>query len=196
MATNNPLNLMNPGVDPSSPEAMKVSAPVAITAPLPDKLVDVKYYFYPLHSVSMHRTDGKQLIFLHGICAAYLKADQDYLDNEIVAGNPHLSNATPERIQSYKMKINPKGTIEEEVRKELEPKVRQELEDKIRAEMASKDANKLAGVDEVENKAKALVASTVAGAEGGTKVIMESKPAALGGIVSTTQIAEAAKVNK
>jgi hypothetical protein len=36
----------------------------------------------------------------------------------------------------------------------------------------------------------------VSGQEGGPKVIMESKPAELGGIVSTKDIADASKTNK
>jgi hypothetical protein len=124
MATNNPLGLMNPGVDQTSPEAIRLSAPVAMTAPLPDKVVETKYYFYPLDSISMHRIDGKQLIFKYGICAAYLKADQDYLDREIAAGNPYLVRATEDQIQHYKMRMDPKGTLETKVRDELEPKIR------------------------------------------------------------------------
>lgn len=134
----------------------KVSAPAALTEPMPIvKTKIVKYYYCSVSTASMHRKDGKKLAFVNGILATDDKFDQEYLDAEIEAKNTYLAHADNKQVESYKMQMNPRETIADQVRAELEPQLRNELEDKIRQELLaglragtvvlSDDTSKLAG---------------------------------------------------
>lgn len=95
-----------------------------------------KYYHNTVPNVSMHRADGQRISFIFGIFKTDLKHDIEYLDNEIESGHPNLRAATAQEIDSYKMRVDPRGTIREQLLSD--PEVMSSLEDKIRAEMEAK----------------------------------------------------------
>lgn len=121
-------NLAQAGADPTQ----RVPAPAFITKPLPATLApETKYYFCPVQAASMHRTDGKKIAFVQGICETNLIHDQMYLENEINGGSTYVRAATPNEIRAYQMHKDPRGTLKAEVREE----VRGELEDELRRQI-------------------------------------------------------------
>lgn len=175
--------------------APKVNAPVAHTAPLPIEKADTtKYYKITVATASMHRSDGKKLAFVHGICATDDAWDQKYLDHEIAQRNPYLSAATEDQIETYKMHMNPRKTIADQVRAEMEPQLRRELEEKIRAELAgSADAAKIAGTD-INNDAKPIVGPGFVASIVGSDKVADAMSGTNASNVGTTLAALKAKI--
>lgn len=155
---------------PGDPTGTTLPPLDARTAPLETtQAAETKYYFCPIPATSMFRPDGFRLIFIHGVHATNLIASQQYLDREIagrdhktgeIVGNPHpfLSIATPEETQRYKMAVDPRGTIADELRPALEAAIRKELEEEIRNRATLQgitpadnpdngDSEKLAGIE-------------------------------------------------
>jgi hypothetical protein len=173
------------------------TAPLAaLTPPSPVLLVkETHYYALAERAASMHRHDGTRLAFMFGICATNNQADINYLENELYLGHASLSRATPEQVAAYKMRVDPRGAIEAEMRPHLESKIRGELEEKIRLEREATerqgkhfptDDEKLGRTDTMEARLARLRAGTTSGT--GT-VFMESKAAPLSGIVGSDKLA-------
>lgn len=151
------MDLLNPNSGNTG-----VPAVTAITKPFPTVKVEMKYYTCTSLHASMHRQDGKKLPFVNGFLMTDIKADQDYLDAEIDHGNPYVRPATEDEIHHAKMRMDPKGTMKQEVRSEIEAELRVELEAKIRAEIAGTavtDASKLSGADAIRAKIGSVTSS-------------------------------------
>lgn len=147
------------------------------TAELPTVHTKVDhYYIMVMPAASMHRADGKRLAFVHGILKTDIKADIDYVEEQIAQGSNYVRVATPEEVHQFNMKVDPKGTIKQEVEQEL----RGTLEAQIRAEMLEEFKQKGLLVDS-SNAGAALIAGAdgKAGAETakvpGATVTMEKK---------------------
>lgn len=124
----------------SSPEINHGQLVAKLQAPFPVvHTATTKYYYNTVPNVSMHRADGQRIAFIFGIFKTNLKHDIEYLDAEIEAAHPNLRYATPQEIDAYKMRVDPRGTIKEQLLSD--PEVMSSLEDKIRAEMEEKYAN-------------------------------------------------------
>lgn len=218
-------DLLPPGFAPSDPRGQTVP-PLArfrsrdefgnlveSTKPYPTQFVEEwRYYYCPVPNASMHRKDGKRLGFVNGVFATNIKADIDHLDAEIADGHPALRHATEAEIHGYKMFMDPKGTLRDQVlndptvRAQLEEELRGKLENEIRAKIAAEmgmdvpaaalsegvmgaaDASKLAGtsvLDKLKNSIKTPTATIVPSSPPGATI----KP------VSTADIVGAAKGN-
>lgn len=205
-------DLLPPGVDPAV--AARVQPLNTLTAPYPLHKVATKCYVTTVPAASMHRPDGKRLAFVHGFLSTDQKYDIDYLDSEIAQGNSYIREATTAEINAAKMKIDPVGTIRDQLRPQIEAELREEIEAKIRAEMAAAgkdvnviisaaqkatpeqptpnamtDAEKLAGTNIKARIAEVTAANTVSAK--GAKVIMQSQAAPITP-QSTADIASAA----
>ena len=120
-----------------------------------------KYYYCPITYASFFRPDGMRLVFVQGVHATDLVATINYLDAEISGENgdphPYLSIATEEQVTHYKMFVDPRGTLEEELRPKIEAEMREKLEEEIRNRQNTKgiaptfpsaaDEEKLSGID-------------------------------------------------
>jgi hypothetical protein len=133
MSETNTNNLSFDGMgNPGDPTGVTVPTPVAKTAPLPStKASETRYYFCPTPNASMYRSDGFRLIFIGGVHATDLKASQDYLEREIEDGNVYVRRATDVEVHNHKMKVDPKGTIRDQVLAEEEVRIREQLEREI-----------------------------------------------------------------
>lgn len=125
--------------DSFAPEMNQGQLVAKLQAPFPVvKTNTTKYYYNTVSNVSMHRADGQRISFIFGIFKTNLKHDLEYLDGEIEAGHPNLRLATEQEVDAYKMRVDPRGTIKEQLLSD--PQVMASLEDKIRAEMEQKYA--------------------------------------------------------
>jgi hypothetical protein len=199
----NPM-LLDPGRPPS--ESQHVPSPNYITKPYPIVKGNMKYYTCTERNASMHRPDGKKIAFIFMIAATDDVYDQQYLEHEIATGNQFLRHATPDEVDAYKMRIDPRGTIRQQVKSELEISMRAELEAKIRAELeneyasssskqpvpvsGAQDEAKISGTSTAQDKLKALAALRT-----GTATItpLETPPSAALKPVSTADIVDGAK---
>jgi hypothetical protein len=144
-------------------------------------------------AASLHRPDGKKLPFVAGFLTTELLEDQQYLDHEIYSENPYLRPATDEEVHHAKMRLDPRGTIRQEVEGELRLQLEREFQEKLEAELAKLvpgsvgatqlDGVKLAGTDTVQQKIAAAKDAKVTG--NGNTVIMEQQKPVLQGIVGT-----------
>lgn len=150
---------------PGDLTGMTVAALEAKTAPLPTTVSPTtKYYFCPVPNTSMFRPDGMRLIFIQGVHETNILASQDYLDCEISGrdfktrqptNDPHpfLTEATPEQVQRYRMHVNPRKTIADELTPQIEERMRDKLESELIARLQSKgvegaaDIVRMAGVE-------------------------------------------------
>lgn len=205
-------DLLPAGVDPAA--AARVQPLNTLTAPYPLFKVAPKCYVTTVPAASMHRPDGKRLAFVHGFLQTDQKYDIDYLDAEIAQGNSYIREATIAEITIAKMKIDPVGTIRDQLRPQIEAELRGEIEAQIRAEIAAAaagdgtvtvnkslpqtpeqptpnaktDMDKLAGTD---IKARMAAAADAAIQAKGAKIIMQSHAAPISP-QSTVDIASAA----
>ena len=124
------------------------------TAPEGTTIVeDTKWYYCPIPNTSFHRRDGKRLTFVEKVFSTNIKQDQVYLDNEIAEQHPYLRYANAEEIELAKMRMDARGTIREQIVKELadDPAALEKLEAQIaelrakRAAGKSADEEKIAG---------------------------------------------------
>lgn len=125
------------------PQHQTVAPIQAITKPMPYVKVDnTKYYICTVPAGSFIRNDGKRIPFLFGVCETDNKYDIEHLETELSHGNIYLRRANEDEIREYKMRRDPRGTIEAEVidRVKNDPSVRAELEDKIRKELLEQAA--------------------------------------------------------
>jgi hypothetical protein len=105
---------------------------VTSTAPMGvEEATEVKYYYISNAAAKMHRPDGFPIGFIKHVHATKLMATQWYLDMEIESGHPYLRKATTEEVHMYKMTIDPKATITEEVQEEVKNSVTAELMKKL-----------------------------------------------------------------
>lgn len=174
-------DLLNPDLGlPGDMPGLKVEPLVAHTPVLPRVVVDVvKYYWCTMPSASMHRTDGKRIAFSSKMYETDDAEDQKYLDTEVSSKNTYLRYATTEEIQAYKMRVNPRGTLEAELTPQIEERVRNDLEREILDAMRSRgiqvpDNFKLSGVDKTTLKLEALAAGAKSGS--GTIVATSEDP--------------------
>lgn len=175
------------GVDPlvGTPEQPTLRPHVAplqsITKPQPTIFVAAKAYICTVANASLHRYDGTRIGFRFGFLETNVQATQQYLDDEIAAGNTYLRHATANEITEAKMRLDPVGTIREKVKEEIEQELRVSLEAEIRQKLgilqelntppaqqavnnSNKDAEKLAGMDAVERLKQVQTAAKVEGA--------------------------------
>jgi hypothetical protein len=136
-------------------------------APVPAEVA--KYYLCTHPAASFHRKDGKRISFVQGFFKADLKPDQNYLDGEIADGNPYISLANEDQIKIINMKINPRKTIEDELRPQIEAETEAKLRDKLRAELLAEltgqssavtDAQRLAGTANAGDSKAGQIAGT------------------------------------
>lgn len=123
------------GVDPQSPQALRVPhAEIFENKTKPDPVVDTrveKHYMNSVANASIHRKDGTRIGFIFGHFSSSMKADKDFLDNEIEHGHPNIRHATDDEIRMSLMRKDPRGTM----RKEIESDVRADLEVELRAKL-------------------------------------------------------------
>lgn len=125
-------NLANAGSDPTQ----RVPAPAAITRPLPSTIAqETKYYACPVPAASMHRTDGKKIPFVNGICETNILYDQLYLEEQIKDGSQYVREATEQEINAYKMHKDPHGTMKAQVTAEIKQELEQDLRVQLEAEI-------------------------------------------------------------
>lgn len=99
---------------------------------------DPKYYHCTMLNHHMHRSDGKRLAFIFGICETRDEYDIQYLDHEIANSNPFILPATSQQIAIYQMRVDPRGTMIREVTPEIEARVKQELEIELKNSIREK----------------------------------------------------------
>lgn len=115
-----------------------VPALTTITAPFPTVAVEARFYVCSVQSASLHRQDGKKIPFVHGIAKIEIKADMDYIEQEIANGNSFLRAATIDEINMYNMRVDPNGTIASNLRPALEAEIRSTLEAQILKQLAER----------------------------------------------------------
>lgn len=157
--------------------------------PLENIKVDAKYYKSSLQTMAMHRWDGLKIPFLFNFFETDNLHTQRYLDEEIMNGNQFISHATEDDVLRFKMRVNPKGAIEEQLRPKVEEQVKNELAaklgidasalDELIASAGTNDATKLGGSDGPDltpmEKLKRSMAQKVTGVGTGA-VVTDPKP--------------------
>lgn len=126
--------------------------------PLENIKVETKFYKSSLETMAMHRWDGLKIPFLFHTCETDNLHTQQYLDDEINNGNQFISHATEEDVLQFKMRINPKGAIEEQLRPQVEQQVKSDLAAKLGIDAAALD--ELIATAGVTNDASKLAGST------------------------------------
>lgn len=192
----------------SNNRQMEVVQPIAAkTLAFPVSLVqDMHYFACTMLNHHMHRTDGKRLGFQFGIFATQDMYDIEYMNKEIDAGNIYISKATNEQISIYRMKVDPKAMLTEQ----LSPQIEAELRDTLNAELRDKMQARLTSIGMVlsEEQLNSLWDTTpTAGKEESTvmnsdapdsraelisKLQAGSATITLGGIVGTDKLPQAA----
>jgi hypothetical protein len=179
------------------------------TNPFPSILLEKPLYFtMTLKNHHMHRQDGKRILFVNNVHEAREYHDALYLYNEIKAGMPYLRESTPEEIQVFKMMVNPRGTIIEEVKAEIEQQTRNQLTAELQSLGIQLTDDQKAALEKLREKdeqsKEALDASKIAGisaldrlkasVQSGTGKISFNSPAPgpLQGIAGTDKMATAA----
>jgi hypothetical protein len=137
-----------------------------------------------------------RLAFLDGFLETDVIASQDYIEGEIENGCMYVSIATPDQVERFKMKRDPRGTITAQVEVEMRQRLEGEIREKLLSDLAGDDSGKIAGVDNTADRLSALRArlgETSSVKDGGTTVTMTGSglqgPHKLGGIVSTNDLA-------
>ena len=199
--------MADPNLLPPGQTTTGVPALATITKPMPTVTVEPSFYVCTVQSASLHRRDGKKIPFVHGVAKVEIKADMDYIEEEIANGNSFLRAASVAEINEYNMRIDPNGTIANNLRPALEADIRSELEAQIMAQLKAKgidttgitfdtkvapeqpevqknsDANKIAGVGAPQKSGLEKLQELRSGVGNGATL----KP------VSTAAIADAAK---
>lgn len=157
---------------------------------LPNKVVEPRYYFCTLPTANMHRPDGVKIAFFRGIAEVIVEASQQYMNKEIEEGNMYVSHATEDQINRFKMERDPRGTITEQVKKELEPELRRQLSEEIHKEYeealkTTNDGKLIAGTDEISKKLAAMREAR-GNTEGSNVSVVNTQR--LGGISNTENI--------
>lgn len=131
----NQFGLLTPPVDGATGQlgqAQQVPKLNALTSPFPVVPTEPVVYKSEFGNLTMHRTDGKKIVFRQGYFTADTFYDQEYLNNEIKEGTPGIRLATPEEVEQAKFAANPlKATAEraaEETKRELAASFQEELE--------------------------------------------------------------------
>lgn len=156
----------------NSEHPMQVPKLTAITKPMGTTIgAEEKCYICTVPAASTHRADGKKLPFVFGFMRTKILQDIAHMEHEINEGNPYFRHATPEEIESYDMRTDPKGTLtrnikaDPAVRAEIEGGLRVKLEAEIRAEIAANSGGKSSGavaaVGSAEEKLKTLTTAVV-----------------------------------
>lgn len=197
--------MADPNLLPPGQTNTGVPALATITKPMPTVTVEPSFYVCTVQSASLHRPDGKKIPFVHGVAKVEIEADKNYIEQEIANGNSFLRAASVDEINEYNMRIDPQGTIANNLRPALEANIRADLEAQIMEQLKAKgidttgitfdtkapevevpkksDATKLAGVGEPQKSGIAKLQELRSGAGNGATL----KP------VSTAAIADAAK---
>ena len=183
--------LLNPNLPQGTMPASMLNA---ITAPYPVELQkDYKYFFLARANASMHRKDGQRLAFMFKVLKTNNRYDIEYLQEEIARGHKELRVATPEEIEAYEMRMDPRGTIVKQLkndpafRDEYEKELRAELEAEIRAKLSTEDEGKVSGVDAAKGAGPQVDIGT-----GTLTPLQQLQAARLGGIVGSDKLAGAA----
>lgn len=109
------------------------------TPAYPVVLLEETYYFLcTMLNHHMHRPDGKRLAFMFNVLPTNDMYDITYLNGEITAGNPFIRVASEEEINTYRMRTNPRGTIEDQLRPQIEADIRDKLDAELEAMLAAK----------------------------------------------------------
>lgn len=132
--------------------------------PIPVYEREMKFYHSAQSFMQFINKDGAKIVFQNHFLATNNSAAQDYLDEEIQKHqNPQLSYADELEVAGWKMRVDPKGTVAEELKNDPDfmEDLRFEIENKVRREnglseltregktesIKDDSANKLAGVD-------------------------------------------------
>jgi hypothetical protein len=165
------------------------------------------HYVCPVASASMHTPDGTRISFLNGFYKTNIAHIVDYLESEIERGHSYITHASEDEINSFRMRTNPKEVLAEQARQDLEPKIRTELEIKIRAALANRlgiSIDEVPGAEDIippekdlqdpseSNLATVDLRSRLKNISMGGDTLITAGPAPLKGIVSSSQISEAA----
>jgi hypothetical protein len=86
----------------------------------------------------MFRKDGKKFIFTYGIYKTNIKEDIEHFVKEIESGNEYVRHALPAEIEKYEFLVDPKASMEKNLRPQIEAEVRNELEVQMRAALAER----------------------------------------------------------
>lgn len=178
-------NLLNPNASTTQ----QVPGLPGITKPFP--VIDTgepEYFVCTMLNHHMHRTDGKRLAFVFGVLKTSDHFDIEYMRNEIHTGNSFLRLATPQEINNYNMRMDPRGTMQKELTPAIEARVRTELEVELRQSMeerlsslgivlSDEQKQKLHEAEETKNSANDL--GTGAGTSDESKLLGSDSLAAL-----------------
>lgn len=133
-----PNDLIPAGTDTQSPATLRVGEPEKFplkepAAPAVDTGVE-KHYMCSMPFASMHRKDGIRIGFIHGHFSSKMKADQQYLDEEIALGHPNIRHANSDEIRNAMIVKDPIGTLRKEIaaenqvdKEEMEANLRKKL---------------------------------------------------------------------
>lgn len=154
-------NLLNP----LNPQGQTVPTLPGITKPFPvTMLAEAKNYICTMLNHHMHRTDGKRLAFTFGHLETKDAHDIEYLDSEINSGNnPFIRRATPEEVNAFHMRVDPRGTMEKQLTPEIEDRVRAELQ--IELQKSFEEKLRSVGVQFTEEQMQKFLGNENPGAE-------------------------------
>lgn len=104
---------------------------------IPFQEVPFKYYHSAQSYMKFINKDGTEMQFRNHFLATNNSAHQDYLDEEILRHqNLQLSYASQEEIEQFKFKMDPKGTVIEQIKEDPDAmaELKWEIENKVRRE--------------------------------------------------------------
>lgn len=132
--TSNP-NLLNP----MNTTQQQVTALPGITKPYEPEPLETPYYFTcTMLNHHMHRPDGKRLAFLFGTLETKDGNDVKYLQQEIAAGNPFIKASSEQEVNIYRMRVDPQGTMTQQLTPQIEQRVTEELSIKLQNAMVDR----------------------------------------------------------
>lgn len=119
--------------------------------PIDEKVLDKKVCFSSTRpDFKMHRPDGKEINFNNNYFETDNSADAEYLDTEIVKHrNANIRRASDDEIRLARMRVDPKGTIEQELLDDPEAMAR--LQKAWEAKQRGDSGAGIQGVDGKEN---------------------------------------------
>lgn len=116
------VDMLNNGNQPTVP------ALTVITPQMPNTLAQYPVYFHcTAPNASFCRQDGKKLPFVHGICKAVFKEDIEYLQHEVLTGNPYIRAANAQEVQAAETMEDPLGAVTKMLRPHLRDELKHDL---------------------------------------------------------------------
>lgn len=94
-------------------------------------------------NANMFTPGGTKIGFANGFIETNVKSVVEYLQREIDDGHPYIRKATSEEVAQHRMRVNPAGEIESNLRAKMEVEFQARLEAAIREKQEGRDPKEI-----------------------------------------------------